>query len=138
MVVIRTAYQMDADNVKLKIQGFMGTAIKNSTSNISWKFPEARYLTGGILSVVGGQSGDTISVQIVDVDNVLGYGAGAVLDEFVTNFFINPTVSKQLDFECQYVALIPANTYMRLVCVNTGTGTDATVYMNLYSHIPRT
>lgn len=135
--IIRHLSQMDADNVSYKVQGFSGSAPVNTATNIDWKFPEARYLTGGQLLVNGGSWGDTVKVQVVDVDNIYGFGAGAVLGEHVSNFMINPAVCLQISIECPYVALIPANIYIRIRYTNTSLSTPVSIAMNMFSHIPK-
>lgn len=137
MTSIRSVYQMDADNVSFKVQGISGLALPSSVTNIDFKLPEARYLTGGQLLVSGGAWGDTVTIQVIDIDGLYGAGPNLVLGEFVTNLCVNPSSTEQIHLECPYVALIPMNIYLRMKYTNTDVANTAKVAMNIFSHIPK-
>lgn len=134
---IRKVADLDADRAKYRLQGIAGTAGADSTTDIDWRFPEERWITGGIFAVNNGNWGDSATIQIIDIDNVLGYGANVVLDTFAENYGVMSDQQFQGDIECPYVALIPAGLYIRIKYTNTSESTAAQILLNLHSHIPR-
>lgn len=134
---VRRVQDLDADKAKYKLQGFKGTASINSTTNIDWKLPEERWISGGILLAQGTHWGDKLCLQIIDKDNVLGFGTNFVLDEYVTDFYMVTDSEFQIQMEAPYVALIPANVYIRIVYTNTSVLDPVEVAFNLVTHIPR-
>lgn len=134
---VRKVSELDADKAKFKLQGFKGTMSVNATTNLDWKFPEDRWVSGAILLAQGTHWGDKICLQIIDIDNALGYGANTVLDEYVTDFYLVTDTEFQVQIESSYVALIPANVYLRVKYTNTSVLDPVEVALNLISHIPR-
>lgn len=134
---VRKVTDLDADKAKFKLQGFKGLAAVNTTSNIDFKLTEERWVSGGILLCQGTHWGDKISLQVIDKDNVLGYGANVVLDEYVTDFYLVSDSEFQLQLESPYIALVPANIYIRVVYSNTSLLDPVEVAFNLMTHIPR-
>lgn len=134
---VRKVADLDADRARFKIQGFKGTAAVNTTTNIDWKLPEERWTSGGILLAQGPHWGDKISLSIVDKDNVLGAGANYVLDTFVEDFYLISDSQFQIQIEAPYIALVPANVYVRIAYSNTSLLDPVECAMNLTTHIPR-
>lgn len=134
---VRKVSDLDADKAKFKIQGFQGTAAVNATTNIDWAFPEERWMSGAILIAQGTHWGDKVTVQVIDKDNVLGYGANTVLDEYVTDFYLIADSQFQVQIDCPYVALIPAGIYIRVKYTNTSVLDAVEVAMNVIAHVPR-
>lgn len=134
---VRKVADLDADKARYKLQGFHGTAATNSTSNIDWKLPEDRWVSGGIFLAQGTHWGDKIAVQVIDIDNVLGLGANVVLDEYVTDFYLVSDSELQINLESPYIALVPANIYIRVRYTNTSLIDPVELALNLATHIPR-
>lgn len=134
---VRRVSDLDADKAKFRMQGIAGTVEANSTGNVDWRFPEERWIHGGSLILQGHAFGDKIDVEIVDIDNVLGYGAGLVLDQFADDFYPHTDCQYQGQLLSTYVALIPAGVYLRIKYTNTNLYTSVSVRFNLFSHIPR-
>lgn len=134
---VRKVADLDADKARYKLQGFKGAAAVNSTTNIDWKLPEDRWVSGGILLAQGTHWGDKICLQVVDKDNVLGYGANVVLDEYVSDFYVVTDSEFQLQLESPYIALVPANIYIRVAYSNVSLIDPVEVAFNLITHIPR-
>lgn len=135
-LAVRKVSDLDADKAKYKLQGFKGVALIGASTNIDWKVPEDRWISGGILIAQGTHWGDKICIQIVDKDNILGYGTNVMLDEYVTDFYVVTDAEFQIQIEAPYIALIPANLYIRIVYTNISL-TDVELAFNLVTHIPR-
>ena len=134
--IIKKVSELSTDNSLFCFEGFSGVAAANATTNIDFKFTNERWLTGGILYANNANWGDTGSIQIVDKDNILGYGADLVLREFVKNMVMRTDQELQQELQITYVSLIKANLYLRLKYTNTNLTTAVNVGCNLFTHIP--
>lgn len=135
-IMVRRLTDLSPDNSLYKCQGFSGTAAANTTTDIDFKFPQERWLSGGALFVKGGNWGDTCTIQIVDVDNILGFGANTVLREFITNFAICDDSQFQIRIEVPYVSVVPQDIYMRIKYTNNNATNSCQVACNIFTHIP--
>lgn len=122
----------DSEGMRFRGTSFIDTVSANSTKSIDYLIAQERYINGGKLIVKNMGADDKMTFQVVDKDNVLGYGANVVLDEFIKDFYLpeNETLAVQLD----YPARILAGLYLRLIYTNTNASQDATVKCNLYLH----
>jgi hypothetical protein len=121
-------------NYEVKATGFKGTATAGVTSNVDFSIgAEDRYINGIRLMLKNHAEDDTIGLQIVDKDNVLGYGAGLVLKTFGINWNVDETQNDQGANSFSYSAKIPAGIYVRVVYASTG-ATDVKVKLNLLLH----
>lgn len=130
---IRKLSDMDADRVKFRGQGVSGTATAGTTTDIDMVLAEARLLDGTELLLVNQAAGDSITFQVVDKDNVLGYGAGLVLDQFASSWFVVADKQSQGQVRLPYSAEVPAGIYLRIKYTSTG-GTNVTVQCNYFLH----
>lgn len=130
---VRKVSDMDADKVKFRGKGFSFTAIAGQTTNGDYKFTEARLLDGTQLILKDHVNGDHMRFQVVDVDNIIGYGAGTVLDEFADEWYITGDREDQGDKRLPYSAEIIAGLYIRVVYTSTG-ATNVKVKCNLFVH----
>jgi hypothetical protein len=135
---VSTLAEINRGNSRAKVQGviYSNALTADTVTTIDWAFPQERWLTGGSISI-SGNWGSHFTVQIVDVDNVLGAGAGYVAEEFITQYYVVEGATTQLSKEFNYPALIPAGLYIRLLYTNTHASIPATVVMNIFSHIPK-
>lgn len=76
--------------------------------------------------------GDYVELELVDKDNILGYGVGVVLGKFGETIYVHP--GKYFDSVCSDAKDIPAGIYIRFRYVSTGSND---VRINL-QHILRT
>lgn len=142
-LAVRKVADLDSDKAKYRLQGFKGTAAVANIitgpvlTNIDWKFPEDRWISGGILIAKGTHWGDKIALQIIDKDNILGYGANFVLDEYVSDFYLISDSEFQIQIESPYIALVYGNLYLRVAYTNSSTTDAVEVAMNVVCHIPR-
>lgn len=130
---VRRKQDMSADNCKFRGQGIAFTATAGTTTDYDYKFTEARLLEVPIVMAKNHAWGDHFRFQVVDVDNVLGYGAGLVLDEFSTTWYMNDQTQVQPRPDVWYSAEVVANLYIRIKYTSVG-GTDVEVKMNLCNH----
>lgn len=82
---------------------------------------EDHLIDGALLVVINGALGDKVKCQVIDKDNILGYGQNIVLGEYVKDWYINPSASKQLEYESSYPAKIYGGLYLRTIYTSQGT-----------------
>lgn len=123
----------DSLGFRARLKGFTGTATAGQSNNIDYKLTEERYINGTQIILSNQNFGDTIKFQVVDKDNILGYGAGVVLDEFASTWNVTSDKQDQGVYVLSYPAKIIANLYIRLVYNSTG-GSDVSVAVNLFLH----
>lgn len=70
-------------------------------------------LQGGTYWARGAVAGDRVSLSVVDVDNVLGAGAGTVLATYVSRAPLAPW-DHVVEFTAPTAGLIPAGVYLRV------------------------
>lgn len=118
-----------SDNlVEFKGLGTIATATKNSTTDIDLVLSEARLLNGGHMYADKAILNDYIVAQVVDVDDILGYGAGFVAKEWITKWYVIPNIYQRI--ETPQAGEILAGLYLRLKYTSTGTVDDVTILVN--------
>jgi len=130
------AYQR-TDQFAFAGEGFTATAPKNgSTTNLDFKVTAERYINGIQILCSNTGAGDYAAFQIVDKDNVLGYGANTVLQEFAKTWQIADSNQDQGILQLPFRGKIPANTYVRIkyTAANIPLGGNVTVAANLLLH----
>lgn len=131
--LIRTTAFSNTDNMRFRGTGISKTISAGTTDNLDYKLPENRFLNGVQLIVKNHIFADKIKFQVIDKDNILGFGTNVVLDEFATDWHLAEDTQNQGQFIVPYPALINANLYIRLVYISTGT-TDVELACNLFLH----
>lgn len=125
--------QFDSTNVNAASRGTIATIPAGSTTNIDIKLLDDSFLTGGVLRAKGATFGDYATFQVVDVDNVLESGYGAILGEYVTNWYMRSDSQEQVNENTHYPAKIKANLYLRLIYVSIGvTNVDVAIMYRLH------
>lgn len=123
----------DACNFRARFKGITGIAMAGTTTNIDYKITEERYINGVRLILSDHADGDYLDFEVVDIDNILGLGAGTVLDQFGSNWFVDDSSKTQPDVIVPYPAKIISGLYIRLKYTSTGI-TNVNVKANLYLH----
>ena len=130
---IRREADMTADVVKFRGKGLAFTATAGTITAYDYKITEARLISGTRIMAKNQAWGDNVKFQVVDVDNILGYGAGLVLDEFATDWYLVTDQEDQGATILPYSAEVVANLYIRLIYNSVG-ATDVNVHCNLFAH----
>lgn len=136
-IIIRTAAFADSDWHRFRGRGYSFAAPAGVVSAHDFKISEARSVNGMIPIIYDGAKGDSIGVYVVDVDNILKYGAGRVLDGFVEKWFIDHSRCQQEPIILPYKANILAGLYFRLVYDSKGTA-DVSGFLNIMLHSKET
>ena len=106
----------------------------SGTTTSDWKIPVDLLFAKmrGFISVQS--NGDFIEVKVVDVDNILGQGSGAVLAHPVRKYFVNPVAYTPEDFSREYPTKVLANLYLRFIYTATGLLPSGTVRLNFLAN----
>lgn len=118
-----------------RFKGFSGAATKNSTTNIDCAIPDDYIISGAQMILKNHVWGDKINVQVVDKDNVLGFGADTVLSQYVSDWFIDNSIQSQGVVRSPDILSggLPVNgLYIRFIYVSIGTALDVDVLINFY------
>ena len=123
-----------ADNMRFRGTGVSATCTKTTTTNVDYQITENRYINGLEFIVKDHVHGDSAHFQVVDVDNLLGYGAGTILDQFGTSWYLAEDVSRQGPYILPYPALINAGFYLRVAYTSVGTVNNVDLKINYFLH----
>ena len=132
--IVRVRAFNNTDDLKFRGTGVSGTITKDTTGDIDYGMPENRYINGVDIMLKNHIWGDKLDFQVVDIDNVLGYGAGVVLDEFGSNWYVDPDRCEQGQILVPYPALVYSGLYIRIKYHSIGTVNDVELKANLFLH----
>lgn len=130
----------NTDNLLFRGMGIKGVGAKATdvdtpvTTNIDWQVPEDRLINGTHVMLKNHDFEDSATLQVVDKDNVLGYGAGLVLNEFATNWNFVSDQESQGIFILPYPAKLLTGLYVRLKYTAHGIVDDVKVKVNFIVH----
>lgn len=130
---VRSLSQMNADTVEFRGVGVAFTAAAGTATAHDYKVAEARLIDGIQMLVQGQAFGDSVSIAVVDVDNVLGYGAGLILDTFASSWYLCSDRQLQMEVRLPYSAEVLVNLYVRVTYNSVGASTVQFKY-NLFAH----
>lgn len=119
--------------VALDAQGAIATITAGSTGNVDLMLADDVLITGIQLIIHGGIIGDSVNLQVVDINNVLGFGANTVLKQFATNWYVTGVDGESALVEAAYSSKIFAGLCLRVIYTSTGSN-DVTVACNYILH----
>jgi hypothetical protein len=122
-----------SDNVNTNNQGIIGIAAAGQVTNIDLKMMDDNFITGGILRTFHSTFGDYIHLQVIDIDNVLGFGTNVVLGQYCTSWYLRDDAQEQFNETTSYPAKIVAGLYLRIVYHSIGQS-DVVVTANYRLH----
>lgn len=132
-IILRVAAFHDSDFHRFRGVGFIGTADPGTTTDISIKIESSRAMNGCAVILKDHVFGDKLSFYIIDKDNLLGLGAGAILDSFCENWYLSPDSCGQKEVILPYKANLVAGLYLVLRYHSVGQSA-VQVACNLYLH----
>lgn len=114
-----TINELTSNNVNLKGTGVSGSAAGLTTTNIDYALLWDAVFTGGNLILSGHHYGDTVTLQVVDVDGIVA-PAGTVLGESLTNWNVDSDTQYQHGADVSYPVKILQGLYVRIKYTNSG------------------
>lgn len=115
-------------------KGHSFSAAAATTTTDNYVLTDDVLMEGATLILVGPAAGDTYSLKIVDVDNVLALGANYVLASPITDFYVDETKQMQEVFKTLYMAKIKAGIYLQTSYTNTNVASSVQVKVNWKLH----
>lgn len=115
-----TGTQYSSKDLNADFQGFKFTATAGVTTTGDYKILNDSLIDGAVVLVKNSALGDKVTLQVIDIDNIIGYGANVVLGQYVTNWYINPDSTFQVDLKSAYPAKILAGLYLRVSYTSVG------------------
>jgi len=115
--LVATSPYSYSETDRSRFHGELYAVPASSTVGFDLLLTEEVRLYGGHYFVQGSTIGDTMSFQVVDVDNITGLGAGTVLNEYIKDMPVAPW-DHERDLDSPTAALIPAGLYLRVVYAN--------------------
>lgn len=112
--------EYSSKDLNAALQGTKFTALANQNTIHDILISEDHLIDGAQLVAIGSASGDKIKCQVVDKDNIFGYGSGVVLGEYVKDWYMNPMTTKQLEYQSNYPAKIYGGLYLRTIYTSVG------------------
>jgi len=119
-LVISELSQFNTGNVNAYNKGLIGDAAAGVSTNIDYLVVDDCFVAGGFLLCKNQVFGDSVKLQVVDKDNVLGFGAGVVLGEYISNWYIREDSQLQFSEISAYPAKLKGGIYLRAIYASTG------------------
>lgn len=131
---------LGTDTFSLYTIGFNFSCTKNSTTTHDLLIDSAvGAIRGGLLHVTNSVVGDSVSVDVIDKDDVLGFGGTPstpiVLATYVNTWMVfpSPSINELMDIS---IGKVPApGLYVRLSYTSTGILTNPQCLLNLISYV---
>jgi hypothetical protein len=126
--------EYSAKDLNVNLTGHKFVAAANTPTSCDFVVTDDYLIDGAEINVINSNIGDTITAQVIDKDNVMGYGANLVLRQFVTDWYVNPSTTQQIEYTSRYPAKIFAGLYLRIIYKSTHESTPADVIVNYNLH----
>jgi hypothetical protein len=131
-IVQTSALTFGSDTYKPNLVGFDFTAVKTTTTTGEYEIDTAYAIHGGVMECQDWNFSDYIEVDVYDKNNVLGYGAGFVLQVYARKWYVQSGPNRFEDID---VAILPApGLFFRVKYHSTGIVNDVKVLMNILSY----
>ena len=117
--LVATAPYSYSSTDRSRFRGVLYSVPAGASVGFDLLLDQAVRLHGGDYWVRGPALGDSMSFQVVDVNDVLGGGAGAVVTEYVTDLPVAPWDHAR-ELQSPTAAVIPAGLYLRVIYRSTG------------------
>jgi hypothetical protein len=121
-------FQMQADAVSAEITKGTTATIDFKIQNYGNETYSTKYLAGAEIYVSNAALGDYAESQIIDIDNLLGYGANTVLKTYVRKKYLFDSQLQSIIASAP--GAIPVGLYIRVVYHSVGTVTDPKIFIN--------
>lgn len=130
----------EPNGLRARIKGSHAHTVPyGTTADIDWLIPQLAYLGTNKKAYFDGvqyyakdaEVFDKVSFQVVDVDNILGYGAGFIVEEFAEENYVMPNCGVKMIL---YKSKLVPGLYVRIKYESTG-ATDVKFVCNILRHL---
>lgn len=101
-----------ASTVQFEGDGMLIEGVAGESVATDFQMTSSKILTGAWWKTKNSYWGDYITMQIVDVDNILGFGAGTILNQFIKKWYM---IDELVMSERANGSLLPAGLYIRII-----------------------
>ena len=112
-------YAVSDDGSRARFVGYLYAVPSSGVYSFDEQLATPIRLSGGVYWVTGATLTDTATLEVVDVDDVLGAGAGFVVAKYAANIPLAPW-DHSGDLTAPTAAELPAGLYLRLTVNHTG------------------
>ena len=127
------AYAFSTSDFEFAPQAALDTCTAGSTKAVLLAMDGTKYMNGGKLITDGhGAFGDWVSADVIDHDNLLGYGVDTVLKTWIQKWYVDAKACEDT-IVTPYAGKPPAGMYLRLTYHSVG-ATDVGFALNLLVH----
>lgn len=132
LVQLANPFTDNADSVSFRGEGFTAP-VTPGYNNIDVLIDDinTRLINGAEIWTESSSYGETITFQVVDVDNIIGMGEGFVIEQFAEEWQMIP--GQKTECYPGYIAAVPPGIYIRARVYASEAGH---VYFNLHLHQP--
>jgi hypothetical protein len=124
MVRIDSEYKFLGDSIS-------GIAEANSTTDIDYKMTGNYIIYGAEMLYDRALHGDSIQFQIIDKDNILGYGAGLVVHNWIVKWYIDSHANSMRQLS-DFGGTVLKDLYIRLKYTNIDENSGINVKVNFF------
>lgn len=117
-----TSYKFYGDSVE-------GTAAKGQTTIIDFMMPGTFMVYGADMIYDHATLGDYVQLQVIDKDNVLGYGENFILNTWIEKWFV-PINQNIWSVTSNLAGTLPQGLYIRLTYTSVGILNDVPIRLN--------
>ena len=110
-MLIRSRAFSNSDGFRFRGASFKDTVTANTTKDIDFLISQERWINGGRALVDNIGADDQVTFQVVDKDNIFGFGAGVVLDQFISGYYVPQ--DGNLEIALAYPARLVAGLFLR-------------------------
>lgn len=119
VTLVATAPYSYSDTDRSRFHGELYAVPAGAAVGFDLQVTEEIRLYGGHYWVQGASPGDTMSFEVVDVDDMLGAGAGVVVSRYISNMPVPPW-DHERDLVSPTAALVPPGLYLRVTYNSSG------------------
>ena len=135
-VIPKFIQQLGTDSVSICPFGTLFTAAPNQITTYDYELQNTVYLKGSVLYSSPGNIGDSVSLQIIDKNNIVGAGGSpenpTILGTFVNNWYVIPQDMNEVE-DIAISNVIPQGLYIRLI-YNNSSSTPSQVIVNMIAY----
>ena len=131
--LIKTTPFPESCGLRFRCKGISDTINAGETKDVFYKLLEDRKLNAVKIILNGHSENDTIDLMVVDYDNIMGYGAGVILDKFGDTMQVDASTCGQSFVESAYSALVKTGLYVVARYTSTGQ-TSVKFKANIFFH----
>lgn len=126
--------EYSAKDLNTDFQGATFNITPNTTTDCDFLISDDSILDGLVVDILNENLGDKMSFQIIDKDNVMGYGQDVVLKQFATDIYVTPGIIRQIDHTSSYPAKAFSGLYLRLKYTSTHSETGPILIIRYKLH----